>query len=122
MKRSRTNTPLQALALLNEITYVEAARKLGERMLTEGGPTVEGRIAYGFRLVTARQPSAEELAILIEGLSADLAQFKANPEAAKQYLSFGTSKSANTIDPLELATYALTANVLLNLDEVVTRE
>ena len=122
VKRSRTNTPLQALALLNEITYVEAARKLGERMLTEGGPTVEGRIAYGFRLVTARQPSAEELAILIEGLSADLAQFKANPEAAKQYLSFGTSKSANTIDPLELATYALTANVLLNLDEVVTRE
>ena len=122
VKRSRTNTPLQALALLNEITYVEAARKLGERMLTEGGPTVEGRIAYGFRLVTARQPSAEELAILIEGLNADLARFQATPEAAQQYLGFGTTKSAGTIPPAELAAYALTANVLLNLDEVVTRE
>ena len=122
VKRSRTNTPLQALALLNEITYVEAARKLGERMLSEGGSTVEGRIAFGFRLVTARPPTAEELAILIKGLNADLARFQATPEAAQQYLGFGTSPSAGTINPVELATYALTANVLLNLDEVVTRE
>src|SRR2546428_843888 len=54
VKRSRTNTPLQALAVLNEITYVEASRKLAERMIAEGGATPEKRLVYGFRLVTAR--------------------------------------------------------------------
>ncbi len=122
VKRSRTNTPLQALALLNEITYVEAARKLGERMLSEGGSTVETRIAFGFRLVTARPPTREELAVLVEGFSADLARFQATPAAAQQYLDFGTSPNASTINPVELAAYSLTANVLLNLDEVITRE
>ena len=122
VKRSRTNTPLQALALLNEITYVEAARKLGERMLSEGGLTPEARLSFGFRLVTARPPLDQELAVLVEGLQADLARFQAAPESATQYLGYGTSPSPSTLAPLELAAYALTANVLLNLDEVVTRE
>jgi len=122
VKRSRTNTPLQALALLNEVTYVEAARKLGERMLREGGSTDEARLSFGFRLATARPPTSEELAVLVEGLQADRARFQAAPESATQYLGFGTSPSPSTLAPLELAAYALTANVLLNLDEVITRE
>ncbi len=122
VKRSRTNTPLQALALLNEITFVEAARKLGERMLTEGGSTVEERLTYGFRLATARKPTTDEMNVLAAGLKEDLARFQSNSEAAKQYLSVGASQKTDKVDQSELAAYSLTANVLLNLDEVVTRE
>ena len=122
IKRSRTNTPLQALALLNEITYVEAARKLGERMIREGGSTVEERITYAFRLIVSRKPSAEELSILADGLREDLSHFaKASAEATK-LVAFGDAKSDAAIKPEELAAYTLTANVLLNLDEVVMRE
>lgn len=122
VKRSRTNTPLQALALLNEVTYVEAARKLGERMILEGGATVEERLTYGFRLATSRKPTGEELKILVQGYNEDLARFQSNPEATKQYLSFGTSPRSDAVNSSELAAFSLTANVLLNIDEVVTRE
>ena len=122
VKRSRTNTPLQALALLNEITYVEAARKVGERMIREGGSTPADRVRYGFRLVTGRLPNEEELAVLVAGADADMARFHAAPESAKQYLAFGVSPSPTDIDLVQLAAYSLTANVLLNLDEVITRE
>ena len=68
VKRSRTNTPLQALQLLNDVTYVEAARHLARRMLTEGGSSPADRIAFGFRLATARRPTADESAVLMRGL------------------------------------------------------
>ena len=128
VKRSRTNTPLQALSLLNEVTFVEAARKLGERMLSDtpatGGVPVShaDRIAYGFRLVTSRKPTAEELSILTAGLAEDLARFKKNPAEAAKLLGVGESKTDGAFDQAELAAYTLTGNVLLNLDEVVTRE
>jgi hypothetical protein len=123
VKRSRTNTPLQALALLNEITYIEAARKLAERMLTEGGSsTVNDRLIHGFRLVTARRPSAEELQSLAEGLALDLVNCRKNPEATAKLIAFGESKPNAALDPAELAAYTLTANILLNLDEAITRE
>jgi hypothetical protein len=122
VKRSRTNTPLQALALLNEITYVEAARKLAERMLLEGGTTTDERITFGFRWVTSRKPTDDELAVLRDGLNADLARLKQQPDAVKQLITTGESKPNASLDPTELATFTLTANVLLNLDEVVTRE
>ncbi|MFN9721550.1 MAG: PSD1 and planctomycete cytochrome C domain-containing protein [Planctomycetota bacterium] len=122
VKRSRTNTPLQALALMNEITYVEAARKLGERMMTEGGDSAEERLIYGFRTATARRPAPAEIAVLLGGLQEDLARFQKHPDAASRYLTVGTSRSPESLDPAELAAWSLTANVLLNLDEVVTRE
>ncbi|HEY4262313.1 MAG TPA: DUF1553 domain-containing protein, partial [Schlesneria sp.] len=122
VKRSRTNTPLQALSLLNEITYVEAARKLAERMLTEGGTTTADRLAYGFQLTTSRQPTANELKVLNEGLMADWTRLKLDPEATQKLLKFGDAKSAANLDAADLAAYTLTANVLLNLDEVITRE
>ncbi len=122
VKRSRTNTPLQALALMNEVTYVEASRKLAERMLNEGGSTVADRLSYGFRLITARKPSERELNILVEGLNRDLEKYRADVASAKKVLSAGSSAVDSKLDPSELAAYALSANVLLNLDEAVTRE
>jgi hypothetical protein len=122
VKRSRTNTPLQALALLNEITFVEAARKLAERMLTEGGATPGDRLTYGFRRATGRRPTEAELAVLAEGLSVDHQRYRGEPEAARKLIATGASPAPASLDAAELATYTLAANVLLNLDEVVTRE
>lgn len=122
VKRPRTNTPLQALALLNEITYVEAARKLGERMIQEGGASVDDRITYGFRLATGRKPTSEELSILRDGFHEDLGRFQKSPDSAVEYLKFGASKPSDTLDVQELAAYSLTASILFNLDEVIMRE
>jgi hypothetical protein len=122
VKRSRTNTPLQALILLNEVTYVEAARKLAERMIQQGGLDLQTRIAYGFLLVTARQPTHEELQLLLAGFQEDRNRFVSDPKAASQLTRFGESAADSSIDPMELAAYTMTANVLLNLDEAITRE
>jgi len=122
VKRTRTNTPLQALALLNEVTYVEAARKLAERMLREGGATAEQRITWAFRSVTARRPTADEVTLLGNGLAKRLARYRQEPEAAKQLVTQGASAPSADLDAAELAAYTTTANVLLNLDEVITRE
>ena len=122
VRRSRTNTPLQALALLNEVTYVEAARRLAERMLREGGSTPEGRIAWAFRTVTARKPTSDEVALLGAGLAKRLAHYRQAPEAAKLLITQGASVPAADLDVAELAAYTTTANVLLNLDEVLIRE
>lgn len=122
VKRSRTNTPLQALALLNEVTYVEAARKLAERMLTAGGATVETRLTAGFRWTVCRPPTAQELDVLRAGLAEDLERFRAQPQAAAQLIAFGDAPRPDNLDATEWAAYVLAANVLLNLDEFVTRE
>jgi len=121
-KRSRTNTPLQALALLNEVTFVEASRVLAERMIREGGATPEDRITTGYRLATARKPDPESLLLLRDGFESRLAEFQAQPEAAKALVSHGASKADASLDPAELAAYTVTASVLLNLDRVVTRD
>ena len=122
VKRSRTNTPLQALALLNEVTYVEAARKLAEKIIREGGNTPDDKLTTGFRIVTGRRPDSSELAILVKGFHKDYENFKSKPENAKRFTSLGESPLANTADISELAAYTLSANILLNLDEVVNRE
>ena len=120
--RSRTDTPLQALSLLNEVTFVEAARALAQRMILEGGATPEERIAWAFKRATSRSPKPNELQVLAKGLNARLARYEKDNDDAKKLVAFGASKPAAGVDPNELAAYTLTANVLLNLDEVVTRE
>lgn len=121
--RSRTNTPLQALALLNEVTYVEAAKKLGERMLAEGGTSDYERIQYGLLLARGRKGTEQEAQLLLEGLKKDSRRFDLDPDSAKQILSVGEYRPNITqYDPKLLAAYMVTANILLNLDEVVTRE
>jgi len=122
VKRSRTNTPLQALALLNEVTYIEAARALAQRMLTEGGATTSDRIAHGFRRVLGRAPEKADLTVLTAGLEKRLAKYRADADAAKSLLAQGQFKPDATLDAAELAAYTVTANVLLNLDETITRE
>jgi hypothetical protein len=122
VKRSRTNTPLQALQLLNDVTYVEAARHLARRMLTEGGPTPAERIAFGFRLATARPPTADETAVLMRGLDRYKHSFASDPQAARRFVKNGDSPADDTIDPSELAAYEAVASVILNLDETITRE
>lgn len=122
VKRSRTNTPLQALALLNEVTYIEAARRLAEGMIKEGGATPAERIGWAFRRITARTPSAEETRILTARYESRLAKYRADKAAAQQLITQGTSTPDPKLDPAELAACTITANVLLNLDEAVTRE
>jgi hypothetical protein len=122
VKRSRTNTPLQALSLLNEVTFVEAARVLAQRMITEGGGTPEERIAWAFQHVTCRSPRTQEMAVLTAGLEKRLARFRQEPDAAFKLITLGASKADPNLNSSELAAYTVTANVLLNLDEVVTRE
>ncbi len=118
----RTNTPLQALELLNDVTYVEAARNLGQLMLSKGRKSPPERIAYAFRRATARTPSAEELNLLVRGLERYQREFAANPESAKHFLRHGDSPVDAKHDPAELAAYAATASVILNLDETITKE
>ena len=117
-----TNTPLQALTLLNDITFVEAARKLGERMLTSGGGTDAERITFAFRTLATRAPTPQELTVLTQALNDYRAEFRAEAKAAPATLKVGDSIADKTLPPVELAAATALANVLLNLDETTTRE
>ena len=119
-RRERSNTPLQALQLLNDVQYVEAARFLADRMLASGA-TAEARIRFGFRTVLAREPEASELQALSAALALHLTRYERDPVAADKLLSFGDSPAPKSTASAELAAYTLTANLLLNLDETVTR-
>ena len=120
-RRERTNTPLQALATMNDVTYFEAARQLVYRMLHEGGASDADRLRYGFRLVTARNPADAECAVLAENLQAQRARYSADADAAKKAVSHGESPVPADVAVPELAAYTMVANLLLNLDEVVTK-
>ncbi|APW60600.1 DUF1553 domain-containing protein [Paludisphaera borealis] len=122
VKRARTNTPLQALELLNDVTYVEASRSLAELMITLGGSTPDDRIAFAFRRAVSREPSETEQRVLSRGLEGYLARFRADREAAAKYIQEGDRPAAAAIDPAELAAYTATASVILNLDETITLE
>lgn len=122
VERARTNTPLQALALLNDVTYVEAARKLGERMLAAGGDSDRDRLAYGFRLATGRHPSDAELEILMSSYERKRKLFAEDSEAAAQYISHGESDTKLDLSDQQLAAYTTVASILLNLDETITKE
>lgn len=122
VKRARTNTPLQALALLNEVTYVEAARHLAERMILEGGATPEQRIAWAFQRIVCRSATADEMNVLCAGLTRHQQRYQAAPEEAQKLIQTGETPPTATIPPADLAAYTVTANVLLNLDELVNKE
>lgn len=118
----RTNTPLQALATLNEVTYVEAARALAERMLAEGGATAEARVTFAFRRVTGRRPKRQELDLLVAGLEKQLARFAADPAAAQELIRVGEKKRDESLAAADLAAYTTAASVIFNLDEAITKE
>lgn len=121
VRRARTNTPLQALVLLNDVQYVEAARKFAERIMREGGSPTEDRVAYAFRSVLSRQPNATEQESLSNLYEEYLSAFRGDPEAATKLLSAGESPRDDTLDANELAAWSMVAHVLLNLSETVTR-
>jgi hypothetical protein len=120
-RRERTNTPLQALVTLNDTQYFEAARHLAGRMWREGGSTDKARLVYGFRLATSRRPTDHESEVLAQTLAAQKAHYAADVEAARKLNSVGESPAPAEVPPVELAAYTLTANLILNLDEVVTQ-
>jgi hypothetical protein len=120
VRRSRTNTPLQALILMNDPTYVEASRKFAERIV-QGGKTVDDRVSFAFRHAVCRPPTAREAEILREVYEKQLARYRQNRPAADQLLGVGESARDNRLPADELAAWSMVANVLLNLDEVVTK-
>ena len=118
---SRTNTPLQALNLMNDEAALEAARMLAERMMTNGGATAAARIAYAFRLATARQPSDAEITVLLKSLQSYGMRFQWDREAALEFVSHGEHARDENLDVADLAAHAAVASLIFNLDEVVTK-
>jgi mono/diheme cytochrome c family protein len=122
VRETRTNTPLQALTLMNEVTFVEAARALAQRAMNESGPSPEARLARAFRLVLARQPKPAELKILLGGFERHLARYREQPSAALELVGVGESPRDESLPPPELAAYTAIAGLILNLDEAITKE
>jgi mono/diheme cytochrome c family protein len=122
VRESRTNTPLQALDLMDDVTFVEAARFVGQRMLKEGGNTPDERLRYGFRLVLGRYPSVQEAEVLRGSLNFHLDYFSNKAQEIEAYLSPGESRPDPALNTRELAAYASVGSLLLNLDEAVTKE
>jgi hypothetical protein len=116
VRQTRTNTPTQALALLNDVTYIEAARALAQRMLLEGG------FRRGFRRVVLRLPTAREEEILNRAFRRNLERFRRDPDAARRLISVGDSKPDPALDAAELAAMTTVASLILNLDEALTKE
>jgi hypothetical protein len=122
VRETKTNTPLQALNLMNDATYVEASRMLAQRTLVEGGATPESRIRWVFRLATSRWPDNEEQKLLVDNLGAQLNYYRANPAEAAKLLAVGEKRNDASMDAAELAAYATTISLILNLDEVITKQ
>ncbi len=122
LRRPRTNTALQALNLMNDPTYVEAARFLAQRMLRDGGPTAESRLTHGFRLLLARAPRPEEMNVLRSALTRAQTEFAGDRAAATALLAVGDAAADTTLDPIALAAFTTVASTLLNLDAVIMKE
>jgi hypothetical protein len=107
---------------MNDVTYLEASRKLAERVMKERRASPEERIELAFRLTTARRPTSREMTVLQDTLTGYLDDYRRDPEAARKYLSQGDSPRDEELDVSELAAYATLANLILNLDETITKE
>jgi hypothetical protein len=120
-ERTRSNVPQQALALLNDPTYVEAARVFAARILREGGARFEERLRYAFERALGRAPRADEARILGDLLRKHAAQYRADPRAAARVASAGLAPPAKDLDAVELAAWTSVARAILNLPELITR-
>ncbi|MCA9146683.1 MAG: DUF1553 domain-containing protein, partial [Planctomycetales bacterium] len=120
VRRERTNTPKAALALMNDVQFVEAARNLAERMM-KSGESAEARIAFGFRVATARRPEEAEAKVLLGIYDSVLPSYQADNASAQALVSVGESKRDESVDVAELAAWTVVANAILNLDETVTK-
>ncbi|MGK0200861.1 MAG: acyl transferase domain-containing protein, partial [Yoonia sp.] len=120
VKRPRTNTPLQALVTLNDPQFVEAARVLAARLINEREDT-KSRIRHAYKLVTSREANSREIAILTETLEEQIQEFSDAPAKAQEYLSVGEHKRDEKIDSTEHAAWSVISQLILNLDEALTR-
>jgi hypothetical protein len=121
-RRAVTNTPLQALVLLNDPTYVEASRALAERTLHNGGKSDRARIDFAFKLATARTPQPQERAILLSSLREFRSTYRQDQANAGRLLSVGEAKADSSLAPGELAAWTTLAGMILNLDETITKQ
>ncbi len=121
VRRIPTNTPLQALTLLNDPIFVEAARKLAERSIREGGASADSRLEFAFRLATGRKPDADEEQILRKKLDEMLVAFRDDASGARSLVAVGASPRDPLIPVSDLAAYTAVTNLILNLDETITK-
>ena len=119
--RGKSNTPMQALQLLNDIQHVEAARNFAEKIIHKGGNQDKAKISWAWRTATSRKPSQEEIEIVNDVLNQNRKRYSKDKEAAENLIGFGESEPDANIQPPELASWTLTANMILNLDEVVNK-
>ncbi|MCI0422546.1 MAG: DUF1553 domain-containing protein, partial [Acidobacteria bacterium] len=123
VRETRTNTPLQALNLMNDVAFVEAARVLAQRVMIEGGDSPEKRLALAFQLATGRPPKPAEQQILLTGFARHLKEYQENPQAAIRLMTSSPEFPVDErLDVRELAAYTAQASLILNLDEVITKE
>lgn len=122
VRTARTNTPLQSLNLMNDVTYLEAARKIAERMMHEGGRSPAERISFAMQLVTAAPASEQASEILVDSYNYYRDLYSSDQAAALEYLKQGESPRDEKLDPSELAAYSTVASLILNLDAAVTKE
>ena len=120
-RRERTNTPMQALQLMNDVQHFEAARHFAMRIMSEGGDQAEARVDWAWSVVTARLPSASEKQVAVKTLRHYLQRYAADAAGAEKVVCYGESKVSENVSKSELAAYTLFANMLLNLDEVVNK-
>jgi hypothetical protein len=122
VRPQRTNSPLHALSLFNDTAFVEASRVWAERLMKQAGITPEERLALAFRMATARQPTEAERDLLLKGFRRVLRQYEADPEAARKLVSVGEFPRDPSLNVAELAAYTGMTGMILNLDEVMTKE
>ena len=120
-RRTITNTPLQALLLMNDPTYLEASRTLAQRDLTEAPANETERVRWAFRLITDRDPSPKEAEILTKLYEKERTHYETHKDAAQKLLTIGESKPDTRFEPVELAAWTMVASTILNMDETVTK-
>jgi mono/diheme cytochrome c family protein len=120
-RRQRTQTPLQSLVLMNDPVFVEAARGLAQRVLREEPDDADKRLVRAFRHTLGRVPKADEVAVLRSTYEQQLASFREDPNSAKALIKIGESPALEKVDPAVLAAMTAVANVLLNLNETITK-
>ncbi|NIP93224.1 MAG: DUF1553 domain-containing protein, partial [Akkermansiaceae bacterium] len=121
VRRERTNTPLQALLLMNDPQYFEAARHFAQRALTEGGPTPQARLDWIFEVAVSRPPTTNELGILHDAYLDHAREFAADPARARKVITVGEMPLPAGINDAELATWTILANLVMNLDEFLCK-
>jgi hypothetical protein len=121
VNRVNSNTPLQALVLLNDPIYVEAARVFAEKILKQGGPTVEAQIVWAFERAVSRKPTLPERRRLADLHAKSLVRFQRDPQSARDFISVGDAPVAKDLNPTRLAAMATVARAILNLHETITR-